>query len=165
MRLARRVELNSESRKAVERLARGRSQPAGLVERARIVLRAADGLPDKEIAQQLGITPEKAARWRNRFLEGGIVQKDASRPGRTRTITEDQVKRVVGITILRRIWHAHGLKPHLVRTFKLSRDIRFAEKLETIVGLYLNPPKHALLLCADGKYVKFPRSSLELSTT
>ena len=178
MRVARPVELNSESRKAVERLARGRSLPARLVERARIVLRAADGLRDKEIGQQLGITPEKAARWRNRFLEGGIValQQDASRPGRTRTITEDQVKRVVEKTIrhqpanathwstrtmataagiseasVRRIWHAHGLKPHLVRTFKLSRDIRFAEKLETIVGLYLNPPEHAIVLCADEK--------------
>jgi hypothetical protein len=52
---------------------------------------------------------------------------------------------------VRRIWHAHGLKPHLMRTFKLSRDIRFAEELETIVGLYLNPPEHAIVLCADEK--------------
>src|SRR5277367_6570867 len=139
------------------------------------------GLPmvcDKEIAQQLGITPEKAARWRNRFLEGGIaaLEKDAPRPGRTRSISDRQVKRVVAMRIrhkpagathwstrtmaaaagiseasVRRIWHAHGLKPHLLRTFKLSRDIRFAEKLETIVGLYLNPPEHAIVLCADEK--------------
>jgi transposase len=148
------------------------------VERAGIVLRAADGLRDKEIAEQLGITPEKAARWRNRFLDGGItgLQKDASRPGRTRTITDDQVKRVLEMTIrhqpanathwstrtmaaaagiseasVRRIWHAHGLKPHLVRGFKLSRDIRFTEKVATIVGLYLNPPEHAIVLCADEK--------------
>lgn len=178
MRVARPVELNSEVRKAVERLARGRSLPARVVERAHIVLRAADGLQDKEIAQELGVTPEKVARWRNRLLDGGIaaLQKDASRPGRTRTITDDQVKRVVDMTIghkpanathwstrtmaaaagiseasVRRIWHAHGLKPHLVRTFKLSRDIRFAEKLETIVGLYLNPPERAIVLCADEK--------------
>ncbi len=178
MRVARPVELNSEVRKAVERLARGRSLPARVVERARIVLRAADGLQDKEIAQELGVTAEKVARWRNRLLDGGIaaLQKDASRPGRTRTITDDQVKRVVDMTIghkpanathwstrtmaaaagiseasVRRIWHAHGLKPHLVRTFKLSRDIRFAEKLETIVGLYLNPPERAIVLCADEK--------------
>jgi transposase len=135
-------------------------------------------LQDKEIAQQLGITPEKAARWRNRFLDGGIaaLEKDAPRPGRTRIISDRQVKRVVAMTIrhkpagathwstrtmaaaagiseasVRRIWHAHGLKPHLLRTFKLSRDIRFAEKLETIVGLYLNPPEHAIVLCADEK--------------
>src|SRR5271169_4800953 len=178
MRIARPVKLNAEQRRAVERLARGRSLPARIVERARIVLRAADGLRDKEIAQQLGITPEKAARWRNRFLEGGIaaLEKDAPRPGRTRSISDRQVKRVVAMTIrhkpagathwstrtmaaaagiseasVRRIWHAHGLKPHLLRTFKLSRDIRFAEKLETIVGLYLNPPEHAIVLCADEK--------------
>jgi transposase len=178
MRIARPVKLNAEQRRAAERLARGRSLPARIVERARIVLRAADGLQDKEIAQQLGITPEKAARWRNRFLDGGIaaLEKDAPRPGRTRIISDRQVKRVVAMTIrhkpagathwstrtmaaaagiseasVRRIWHAHGLKPHLLRTFKLSRDIRFAEKLETIVGLYLNPPEHAIVLCADEK--------------
>ena len=175
--VARPVELNSEVRKAVERLARSRSLPARVVERARIVLRAADGLQDKKIAQELGVTPEKVARWRNRLLDGGIaaLQKDASRPGRTRTITDDQVKRVVDMTIghkpanathwstrtmaaaagiseasVRRIWHAHGLKPHLVRTFKLSRDIRFAEKLETIVRHRLLPER-AIVLCADEK--------------
>jgi hypothetical protein len=100
MRGARPVEVNSVLRNAVERLARGRSMPARVVERARIVLRAADGLRDKQIAQELGMTAEKAARWRNPFLDGGIaaLQKDAPRPGRTRTITEDQVKRVVETT-------------------------------------------------------------------
>jgi transposase len=178
MRVARPVFLNAEQRKSLEQQARGRSLPARVVERARIVLLTAEGLRDKEIAQELGITPEKAARWRNRFLAGGIaaLEKDAPRPGRTRVITDRQVKRVVEMTIhgrpagathwstrtmaaaasiseasVRRIWHAHGLKPHLVRTFKLSRDIRFAEKLETIVGLYLNPPEHAIVLCADEK--------------
>ena len=178
MRVARPVWLNPEQRKILERQVRGRSLAARVVERARIVLLAADGLRDKEIAQELAMTPEKAARWRSRFLDGGIpaLQKDAPRPGRTRTITDRQVKRVVEMTIrqkplnathwstrtmasaagiseasVRRIWHAHGLKPHLIRTFKLSRDIRFAEKLETIVGLYLNPPEHAIVLCADEK--------------
>jgi hypothetical protein len=100
MRGARPVEVNSVLRNAVERLARGRSMPAQVVECARIVLRAADGLRDKQIAQELGMTAEKAARWRNPFLDGGIaaLQKDAPRPGRTRTITEDQVKRVVETT-------------------------------------------------------------------
>jgi transposase len=152
----------------MERLARGRSLPARVVERARIVLRAANGLRDKEIAQELDITPEKAARWRNRFLDGGItaLQKDAARPGRTRTITDDQVKRVVEMTIgrkpanathwstrtmaaaaaiseasVRRIWHAHGLKPHLVRTFKLSRDIRFARKIGNHRGPVFESPR------------------------
>jgi transposase len=162
----------------LQRFARQRALPARLVERARIVLRAAEGLENKQIAAQMGIMPEKVARWRNRFLEGGIaaLEKDAPRPGRTRTITDSRVKRVVEMTLhqkpanathwstrtmaaamgiseasVRRIWRAHGLKPHLTRTFKLSRDPEFTEKLEDIVGLYLNPPEHAMVLCADEK--------------
>jgi transposase len=149
MRMAAAVALNPEMRQALERMARARSIPARLVERARIVLLAADGLQNKQIAQQMNMTPEKTARWRSRFLAGGIaaLRKDAPRPGKPRTITDRQVKRVVEMTLrqkpakathwstrtmaasagiseasVRRIWHAHGLKPHLVRTFKLSRD-------------------------------------------
>ena len=178
MRTAALVELSPEQRTALERLARQRSLAARVVERARIVLRAAEGLENKQIARLMSITPEKAARWRNRFLEGGIraLEKDAPRPGRTRTITDGRVKKLVEMTLhgkpanathwstrtmaaaagiseasVRRIWRAHGLKPHLVRTFKLSRDPAFTEKLEDIVGLYLNPPEHALVLCADEK--------------
>ena len=178
MRTAPRVELSPEQRTALEQLARQRSAPARVVERARIVLLAAEGLENRQIALRMAITPEKAARWRNRFLEGGIaaLQKDAPRPGRTRTITDRRVKKVVEMTLhqkpanathwstrtmaaaagiseasVRRIWRAHGLKPHQVRTFKLSRDPQFTEKLEDIVGLYLNPPEHALVLCADEK--------------
>jgi transposase len=178
MRTAPPVELSPEQRAALERLARQRSLPARVVERARIVLRAAEGLENKQIAEQMAMTPEKAARWRRRFLQGGIaaLEKDAPRAGRTRTITERRVKKVVEMTLhrkpgnathwstrtmaaatgiseasVRRIWRAHGLKPHLVRTFKLSRDPRFTEKLEDIVGLYLNPPEHAIVLCADEK--------------
>jgi transposase len=178
MRTAAPVELNPEQRVALERIARQRTLPARLVERARIVLRAWEGLENKQIAAEMGIMPEKAARWRNRFLEGGLaaLEKDAPRPGRTRIITERQVKKVVKMTLhqkpanathwstrsmaaaagiseasVRRIWHAHGLKPHLVKTFKLSRDPAFTEKLEDIVGLYLNPPEHAMVLCADEK--------------
>lgn len=178
MRSAAPVRLNPEQRTALEQIARQRSLPARLVERARIVLRAAEGLENKQIAAQMGIMPEKAARWRNRFLEGGIaaLEKDAPRPGRTRTISQRQVRKIVEMTLhqkpadathwstrtmaaasgiseasVRRIWHAHGLKPHLVRTFKLSRDPEFTEKLEDIVGLYLNPPEHAMVLCADEK--------------
>src|ERR1017187_899270 len=178
MRTAAPVRLNPEQKTALERIARQRSLPARLVERARIVLRAAEGLENKQIAAQMGIMPEKVARWRNRFLEGGIaaLEKDAPRPGRTRTITDGRVKQVVEMTLhrkpantthwstrtmatatgiseasVRRIWRAHGLKPHLTRTFKLSRDPEFTEKLEDIVGLYLNPPEHAMVLCADEK--------------
>ena len=149
MRTAAPVVLNPEQRDALKRMARQRSLPARLVERARIVLQAADGMENKQIAKQMGIMPEKAARWRNRFLEGGIaaLEKDAPRPGNPRTITDGCVKRVVEMTLqqkpanathwstrtmaatvgiseasVRRIWHAHGLKPHLVKTFKLSRD-------------------------------------------
>ena len=178
MRTASPVRLNPEQKTTLERIARQRSLPARLVERARIVLRAAEGLENKQIAAQMGIMPEKVARWRNRFLEGGIaaLEKDAPRSGRTRTITDGRVKQVVEMTLhrkpanathwstrtmatatgiseasVRRIWGAHGLKPHLTRTFKLSRDPEFTEKLEDIVGLYLNPPEHAIVLCADEK--------------
>jgi transposase len=147
-----------------------------MVERARIVLRAAAGKQDKQIARELAITPEKAARWRNRFLDGGLtaLEKDAPRPGRTPAITSAIVQQVVEKTTqkkpanathwstrsmaqavgiseasVRRIWHAHGLKPHLVETFKISNDPQFAEKLEAIIGLYFNPPEHAIVLCVD----------------
>jgi transposase len=178
MRVARRVPLSPEQRRTLEQHSRARSLPARLVERARIILRAADGLQDQQIADELNITPEKAARWRNRFLDGGLLalERDAPRPGRTRTITDAIVKRVIEKTTretpdnatqwstrtmavavglseasVRRIWHAHGLKPHLVRTFKVSNDPQFAEKLEAIVGLYLSPPEHAIVLCVDEK--------------
>lgn len=178
MRIAPRVELSLEQRTVLERLARRRSIPARVVERAQIVLRAAEGMENQQIARMMRLTPEKVARWRNRFLQGGIaaLEKDAPRPGRTRTITDRWVKKVMDMTLqekpaqathwstrsmaaaagiseasVRRIWRAHGLKPHLVRTFKLSRDPEFTEKLEDIVGLYLNPPEHAIVLCADEK--------------
>jgi transposase len=178
MRVARPVVLSSEQREVLESRARARSAAARSVERARIVLLAAAGLQDKQIAAKLGIMPEKAARWRNRFLDGGweALEKDAPRPGRTPTITAAQIQEVVRKTTqgkpanathwstrsmaeaaglsektVRRIWHQHGLKPHLARTFKLSNDPQFAEKLEAIIGLYLHPPEHAIVLCADEK--------------
>lgn len=178
MRVARPVKLNPEQRSVLEQYSRARSKPARLVERARIVLGAADGLQDKQIAKELSITPEKAARWRNRFLDGGLtaLQKDAPRSGGPRTITNKRIMQVIKKTTqekpdnathwstrtmaaavalseasIRRIWHAYGLKPHLVRSFKVSNDPQFAEKLEAIVGLYLSPPEHAIVLCADEK--------------
>jgi len=167
MRVAPRLDLSAEDRAALEQQARGRLLPARLVERSRIVLRAADGLQDREIAAELGITPEKTARWRKRFLEGGTeaLAKDAPRPGRGRTIKDRKVAWIIKLTTsskpanathwstrsmaekagvseatVRRIWRAHGLKPHLSRTFKVSNDPEFAEKLADVVGLYLNSP-------------------------
>jgi len=178
MRVALPIVLDLEQRRLLEQQSRARSLPARLVERARIVLRAADGWQDKAIAAELGIMPEKAARWRNRFLRGGIaaLQKDAPRPGRPRTVPATKVQQIVDKTTrekpapathwstrtmaaavgvseatVRRIWHANGLKPHLVKTFKVSNDPQFAEKLEAVVGLYLNPPEHAVVLCVDEK--------------
>lgn len=178
MRVARRVVLNPDQREVLEQRARARSLPARMVERARIVLRAAGGVQNKDIAAELGITPEKAARWRERFLQGGLValEKDAPRPGRTPTITSAKVQEVIAKTTqekpanathwstrtmakvaglseasVRRIWRAHGLKPHLLESFKISKDPQFAEKLDAIIGLYLNPPEHAIVLCVDEK--------------
>jgi len=178
MRVAAPILLTSDQQKALESRARARSAPARSVERARIVLLAASGLQNQQIAAELNITPEKAARWRNRFLRGGLaaLEKDAPRPGRSLTITPAKIREVIRKTTqerpaeathwstrtmaeatglseksIRRIWHKHGLKPHLTRTFKVSTDPLFAEKLEAIVGLYLNPPEHAIVLCADEK--------------
>ena len=178
MRVARPVVLSSEQRDLLESRARARSAAARSVERARIVLLAAAGMQDKQIAAKLRIMPEKAARWRNRFLDGGLaaLDRDAPRPGRTPTITPSKIQEVIRKTTqekpsnathwstrsmaqaaglseksVRRIWHQHGLKPHLARTFKVSNDPQFAEKLEAIIGLYLNPPEHAIVLCADEK--------------
>src|SRR3954471_2669891 len=178
MRVAPPVVLTEDQRRTLHQWARGRSLPARQVERARVVLLAAAGKQDLEIAAEVGISNQKAARWRKRFLKLGLagLEKDASRPGRKPTITAAQVQEVVRKTTqekpanathwstrtmavvaglseksVRRIWHKHGLKPHLSRTFKVSNDPAFAEKLEAIVGLYLNPPEHAIVLCADEK--------------
>jgi len=178
MRIAPVIALSPDQRAALEQWARGRSLPARVVERARIVLRAAAGEQDKEIAHDLGVTPKKVSRWRKRFLTLGLVglEKDAPRSGRKPKISPRQVQRVVEMTTrqkpphathwstrtmaaavgiseasVRRIWRTHGLKPHLLHTFKLSRDPKFTEKLEDIVGLYLNPPQHALVLSLDEK--------------
>jgi transposase len=178
MRVARPVILDRKQQEELEQCARARSLPARMVERARIVLLAAAGKQDKDIAAELGMTAHKVARWRNRFLDLGMpgLEKDAPRPGRTPSISPALVKRVVrkttqdkpanathwstrsmaaavGVseTTVRRIWHKHGLKPHLVESFKISTDPHFTEKLEAIVGLYLDPPEHALVLSCDEK--------------
>ena len=178
MRIAPAITLSPEQRTLLESQARSRSLPVRVAERARIVLLAASGQPDKEIAAVMAVTPKKVSRWRKRFLALGVagLQKDAPRPGRKPTIGTRLTKRVVTMTTrqqpanathwstrtmaaavgiseasVRRIWHAHGLKPHRVDAFKISNDPAFAEKLEDIVGLYLDPPEHALVLSIDEK--------------
>src|SRR5258708_29836229 len=178
MRVAPPIILNPGQKEDLEQCARARSLAVRLVERARIVLLAAAGKQDKDIAAELGITAQKAARWRKRFLALGMagLEKDAPRPGRTPSISASKVKRVIQKTTqekpansthwstrsmaaavglsestVRRICHKNWLKPHLVETFKVSTDPHFAEKLEAVVGLYLNPPEHALGPCGVAK--------------
>jgi transposase len=177
-RTAEQIILGNEERSILEKWARGRSIPARLVERAQIIQMAADGVPNKEIAQQLQISRPTVQLWRERFLalrlEG--LEKDAPRPGRIPEIPKRKIDAVIEATLhttppnathwsvrsmakaqgisrmaVQRIWKQHNLKPHLVETFKLSRDKHFLEKLHDVVGLYLNPPDKALVLCVDEK--------------
>jgi hypothetical protein len=172
MRVAAAVVLTEDQRGELERFARGRKTQARLVLRARIVLLAAERHTDLEISQRLDIMPRTAARWLARFLKLGTagLDHDAPRPGRTPEITAEAVLAVIEKTTrqkppsrthwstgalaaaagiseasARRIWRAHGL-----RRIASTRP-RFAEKLEDVVGLYLNPPEHALVLSLDEK--------------
>lgn len=178
MRVATPPVLSDADRETLLQLTRSRTSSARLVERARVVLLAAERTPDIEIAGQLRISRAKAARWRVRFLASGMkgIEREAPRPGRPRRITSAQEKDIVrktlgappkarthwslsqmadaaqvSATTVRRIWRRHGLKPHLTRSFKLSNDPQFVEKVEDIVGLYLSPPANALVLSADEK--------------
>jgi transposase len=178
MRRACQISLSDEDRTTLERWSRGRSTQARLVTRARIVLAAAEGMENKDIAAELGISRGAVARWRDRFAAAGVagIKKDAPRGGRPRKPRQDLVRRIIEMTtrqkpagathwstrtlaealgtnrsLVNRVWRAHGLKPHLCRTFKVSNDPLFAEKLIDIVGLDLDPPEHALVLCVDEK--------------
>jgi transposase len=178
MRVAPPVVIDSSQKETLEQWARSRSLPARQVERAKVVLLASEAKTDLEIAAALRIGNHKVARWRKRFLNLGLagLEKDASRRGRKPAIPVSVKLEVIRKTTqgspanathwstrtmasemgiseatVRRIWHANGLKPHLVESFKISKDKRFAEKLEAIVGLYLNPPEHAIVLCVDEK--------------
>ena len=175
MRVAEPIVLSEEVRRKLEQQSRGRSTQARVVLRSRIVLLAADGLQNKQIATALDVAPRMAALWRGRFIEHGIegLLKDAPRSGRSESISRASLiekttqstpanathwstrtmAREMGISkaSVSRIWRASGLKPHRVESFKVSNDPNFADKLEAIVGLYLNPPEHALVLCVDEK--------------
>ena len=170
--------LTDEQREELERLSRGRRVSVRLAQRASIVLLAAAGLENKQIGERLGIARQTAGCWRDRYAASGLVgiQKDAPRGGRKRRIDDARRQAVVRKTLgekpegqthwsrstmakatglsessIGRIWKEHGLKPHLVETFKLSTDPHFVEKLNNIVGLYLCPPEHAIVLACDEK--------------
>jgi transposase len=178
MRRACQVSLSEADRKILERWSRGRSIQARVVVRARVVLAAAEGRENKDIAAELNISRGAVARWRDRFAAAGVagIMKDAPRGGRPPKDRQGLVRRIVEMTtqqkpagathwstrslaealgtnrsLVNRVWRAHGLKPHLCRTFKVSNDPHFAEKLLDVVGLYLDPPEHALVLCVDEK--------------
>ncbi len=178
MRVAAEVKLSDEQREQLEKQARARSATVRLAQRSKMLLLAAAGIPDLKIAAELGVMRQTVARWRGRFIRQGLagIEKDAPRPGRKPQISAKRVQQIVRLTTqekpadathwstrsmaqasgiseasVRRIWKRHGLKPHLLRTFKLSNDPLFVEKVEDIVGLYLNPPEHALVLSVDEK--------------
>ena len=172
------IVLSPHEQMKLDTWARGRSLPLRLILRARIIQMAAKGALNQQIADELGISRPTVQLWRDRFLALRLagLEKDAPRPGRIPKIPQPKVAAVVEATLHRvpenathwsarsmakfqgisrmavqRIWKQYNLKPHLIETFKLSRDKRFLEKLHDIVGLYLNPPDKALVLSVDEK--------------
>jgi len=178
MRVACPIVVTADERTALERWARGRSTAVRVAMRAQIVLLAATGMRNKDIATEMGTDRFTVARWRTRFAERRLtgIEKDAPRSGRKPTARNRFARRIIECTtnsppahathwstrtlakelgtnrsMVNRVWQANGLKPHLVRTFKVSNDPQFVRKLVDVVGLYLNPPEHALVLCVDEK--------------
>jgi transposase len=170
--------LTSEERATLDAWGRGRSLPYRQVVRAQIITQAAAGVPSQDIAQALGVSRPTVQLWRQRFLALRVagLEKDAPRPGRKPRIATAKVRAVVQATLhttppnathwstrslaraqglspatIQRIWKRHRLQPHRVETFKLSRDKHFVEKLQDVVGLYLNPPDKALVFSVDEK--------------
>lgn len=178
MRVAVAIVLSAEDREQLETLSRGRRVAARVVERARIILLASEGKQNQEIAQICRMTRRTVGVWRRRFAEMGIdgILKDAPRARRRRILSEEMIREIVRKTTqetpparthwstrslakamglspstIGRVWRSHGLKPHLTRSFKLSRDPRFLEKLDDVIGLYMSPPEHALVFSVDEK--------------
>lgn len=175
MRVAPEIVLTNEEHAELTRLSRSKLSSVRLVQRARIVLLAAQGLQNKDIAEQLEMGKVQVSRWRARYAQLRLAGIERDLPRGAPPVTVD-VARLVALTTqskpkagthwstrtmaaklgvspasVGRHWRKHGLKPHLVRGFKVSRDPQFVEKLEDIVGLYLSPPEHALVLCCDEK--------------
>ena len=171
------VVLDAGDREVLQRWARRPSSAQALALRCKIVLAAADGLSNVEIAERLGCNRATAGKWRARFVADGLDGLwDEPRPGAPRTISDEDVERVIVATLeqtpkdathwstrsmaaasgmsqsaVSRIWRAFGLKPHQVESFKLSPDPQFIDKVRDVVGLYLNPPEAAVVLCVDEK--------------
>ena len=171
------LSLTVEERETLERWARRPKSAQALAQRSRIVLECAAGKPNTAVAQKLGLTHQTVGKWRQRFLErrlGGLL--DEPRPGAPRQVGDAHIEQVVRLTLestpadathwstramakrrglsqtmVGRIWRAFGLQPHRVEGFKLSKDPLFIEKVRDIVGLYLDPPDRALVLCVDEK--------------
>ena len=169
------IELTEDEERELRAVLRTPSAPQQQAMRARIVLRAAEGASNTEIAAELGVSLPTVGLWRRNFLCGGLDGLvDAPRSGRPRQIDDDEVGRVLAKTLeappdgttqwsvrrlaaatgvsastVHRIWRDHKLKPHQVRSFKFSQDPQLVEKVIDVVGLYLDPPKGALVLCVD----------------
>ena len=175
LRVAPQIVLTDAERTELSKLSRSKRTSVRLVQRSRIVLLAAQGLQNQEIAAQLGVGRVQVARWRERYARFRLagIERDLprgappvkvnvarlvelttqSKPAAathwsTRTMAEELGVSAASVS---RHWRANGLKPHLVHGFKVSRDPKFVEKLEDIVGLYMSPPEHALVLCCDEK--------------
>src|SRR5512132_823440 len=178
MRKIERISISTADCERLERLVRDRNTAQKVVWRARIVLLAGDGLTADAIAAAEAKSLLTDRRWRRPYLANGVegLLKDPTRPSHVKPLSPEEIKKVVHMTLhekppnathwsvrslakaagisyssVQRIWSAHGLKPHLVETFKVSRDKSFAAKVEDVVGLYLNPPDKALVLCVDEK--------------
>jgi transposase len=171
------IVLKDEEQEVLRRWARRSKSAQALALRCRIVLAAADGKQSKEIAARLGCSTQTVGKWRGRFARRGLDGlHDDPRPGQPRKITDEDVERVIVKTLeekppnathwstrsmaaatgmsqsaISRIWRAFGLKPHRTEHFKLSPDPQFIDKVRDIVGLYLNPPDAAVVLCVDEK--------------
>src|SRR5438309_3498496 len=169
--------LTTEEDETLERWARRPTTAQALAQRARIVLACTTGKPDTVVAMDARVTRLTVGRWRRRFIAqrlAGLL--DEPRPGAPRTVTDEHVERVVRLTLettpraathwstramarrcgfsqtaVSRIWRAFALQPHRSETFKLSKDPLFIDKVRDIVGLYMNPPDRALVLCVDEK--------------
>lgn len=169
--------LTAEQNERLQSMANSRSLPAGLVTRVRIILLSASGKTNQQVARQLGLAKATVGKWRQRFLEQDVAGlHDELRAGRPRSIVDERVAQLVRKTLetkpkdgthwsirqmarqtrlsksmVHRIWQTFGLEPHRQRHFKLSTDPFFVEKVRDIVGLYLNPPENAVVLCVDEK--------------
>jgi putative transposase len=169
--------LSDQEHEQLTSIVRSRSLPHGLVTRAQIVLMAAEEVTSNEIAKKVGLSAQSVCKWRQRYLQQGISGlHDELRPGRPRSVSDEQVATLIRKTLntkpkdgthwtirsmaketelsrptVHRVWKAFGLQPHRQRHFKLSTDPFFVEKLRDIVGLYLNPPDKAMVLCVDEK--------------